>query len=211
MPTERHVGPSSSTIRERIAAAYARRQLKSLEHERRVLSIASKLFDLTGQLHELRPRDRRTLRLAALLHDVGRRFGERNHPADGARMILDDLTLPISVRQRRAVAYLTRYHRGAVPRIGFDDILRRGDRRKAMVKILALLRAADALDNRQLHPPTIAIALKGRKLSIICFVETDVNRARKVYRRRKKFRLLEELLGLKVDVDVQRAHTVQHA
>jgi hypothetical protein len=212
MPLERHVGRHSpATLREQAAATYARRHLKSLDHELRVLVIATKLFDLTDALHDLRPRDRRTLRLAALTHDVGRRFGERNHPADGARMIAEDESLPISTRQRRAISYLTRYHRGAVPRIGYDEILRRGDGRKALLKILALLRAADALDNRQLHPPTIAIALKGRKLSIICFVESDLNKARKAFRRRKKFRLLEELLELKVDVDVQRAHTVQHA
>jgi exopolyphosphatase/guanosine-5'-triphosphate,3'-diphosphate pyrophosphatase len=198
-------------MRERAAAHYARRQLKSLDHELRVLAIATKLFDLTHDLHNLRPRDRRTLRLAALLHDVGRRFGERDHPAEGAQMILDDQTLPLSARQRRAVAYLTRYHRGAVPRAGFDEILRRGDRRKSLLAILALLRAADALDNRQLHPPTLAHALKGRELLINCFVESDGNRARKALRRRKKFRQLVELLDVKVEVDVQRAHTVQHA
>jgi exopolyphosphatase/guanosine-5'-triphosphate,3'-diphosphate pyrophosphatase len=212
MPLERRVGRHSpSTLREQTAAAYARRQLSSLDLELRVIVLARKLFDLTVELHGLRSRDRRTLRLAALLHDVGRRFGEKNHPADGARMIAENLLLPLSARQRRAIAYLTRYHRGAVPRIGFDGILRRGDRRKPLMKILALLRAADALDNRQLQPPTLAIAIKGRKLSIICFVESDLNKARKVYRRRKKFRLLEELLDLKVEVDVERAHTVAHA
>ena len=212
MPLERRVGRNSpATIREEVAATYARRHLKSLDHELRVLVIATKLFDLTDELHGLRPRDRRTLRLAALLHDVGRRFGEKNHPADGARMITEDHVLPLSARQRRAIAYLTRYHRGAIPRAGFDGILQRGDRRKPLMKVLALLRAADALDNRQLQPPTLAIAIKGRKLSIICFVESDLNKARRVYRRRKKFRLLEELLNLKVEVDVQRAHTVAHA
>src|SRR4051794_38933460 len=84
MPLERRVGPNSpSAICEQVAATYARRHLKSLDHELRVLVIATKLFDLTDELHDLRPRDRRTLRLAALLHDVGRRLGEKNHPADG--------------------------------------------------------------------------------------------------------------------------------
>ena len=69
-------------------------------------------------------------------------------------------------------------------------------------------RAQDQADEL---PPTIAIAIKGRKLSIICFVESDVTRARKAFARRKKFRLVEEVLGLKVDVSVERAHTVQHA
>jgi len=210
MPQDRHVGNQTS-LREHAATTYARRQLKRLDHEHRVLVIATKLFDLTEDVHELTPRDRRLLRLAALLHDIGRRFGEKNHPADGARMIEEDSYLPITARQRRALSYLTRYHRGAVPRLGFDGILRDGDGRKSLMKILALLRAADVLDSRQLRPPTLAIALKGGRLSINCFVQSDLNKARKVYRRRKKFRLLEELLDLKVDVAVERAHTVAHA
>lgn len=210
MPQDRRVGNHSS-LKEHAAATYARRQLKQLDHERRVLVIASKLFDLTEDLHGLKPRDRRLLRLAALLHDIGRRFGEKNHPADGARMIEEDSYLPITARQRRALAYLTRYHRGAVPRLGFDGILRDGDGRKSLMKILALLRAADTLDGRQIEPPTLAIALKGDRISINCFVQSELNRARKVFRRRKKFRLLEELFDVKVDVAVERAHTVAHA
>jgi len=210
MPQDRHVGKEAS-FTEHAAAIYARRQLKRLDHEHRVLIIATKLFDLTQDLHELKPRDRRLLRLAALLHDIGRRFGEKDHPADGARMIEEDSYLPITARQRRSLSYLTRYHRGAVPRLGFDGILRDGDGRKSLMTILALLRVADGLDSRQLDPPTLAIALKGSRLLINCFVQSDLHRARKVFRRRKKFRLLEELLDLKVEVAVERAHTVAHA
>lgn len=209
MPQDRQVGNHS--LKEHAAATYARRQLKRLQHEHRVLVIATKLFDLTEELHDLKPRDRRLLRLAALLHDVGRRFGEKNHPADGARMIEEDRFLPLTARQRRALAYLTRYHRGAIPRIGFDGILRRGDGRRSLMIVLALLRVADALDNRQLDPPTIAMGLKGERIVIRCFVQSDLARARKAFRRRKKFRLFEELLDLKVEVDVERAHTVAHA
>ncbi|CAN5496411.1 hypothetical protein BH09PLA1_BH09PLA1_10480 [soil metagenome] len=210
MPQDRHVG-NRSTLKEHAAATYARRQLKRLDHERRVLIIATKLFDLTEEVHELKPRDRRLLRLAALLHDVGRRFGEKNHPADGARMIEEDGYLPLSARQRRALSYLTRYHRGAVPRLGYDGILRSGDGRKSLLKLLALLRAADTLDSRQLHPPTLAITLKGGRIAIRCFVQAELSKARRVFSRRKKFRLLEEILDLKVDVEVERAHTVAHA
>jgi exopolyphosphatase/guanosine-5'-triphosphate,3'-diphosphate pyrophosphatase len=204
-------GPAHArTLKERAAEHWARRQLGRIEHERRVLAIASKLFDLTARLHRLDRSHRRTLRMAALLHDVGRRFGEKNHPSDGARMIEEDGYLPLAPRQRRAVVYLTRYHRGAVPRLGYDGILRRGDGRKDLLIVLALLRAADALDSRQLDPPVLSLALRGRRLSITCFIEEDCPKSRKTFRRRKKFRLLEEMLRMRVEVEVRQAETVEH-
>ena len=38
-------------------------------------------------------------------------------------MILADDWLPLNESERRAIGYLTRYHRGAVPEVGFDEIL----------------------------------------------------------------------------------------
>src|SRR5437016_13588154 len=96
--------------------------------------------------------------------------------------------------------YLTRYHRGAGPKLGFDGILKRSDGRKAMMTLLALLRAADVLDNRQLDPPRISITLKDNRITIRCFVDCEFGKARKVFKRRKKFRLLEEMLTCQVDI-----------
>src|SRR5690348_6112154 len=127
-----HSPANAKTLKERATESWARRQLGRIEHERRVLTIATKLFDLTAHLHQLHAPHRKVLRMAALLHDVGRPFGEKNHPSDGAGMIEEDGYLPLSGRQRRAVVYLTRYHRGAVPRLGYDGILRKGDGRKEL-------------------------------------------------------------------------------
>jgi hypothetical protein len=56
----------------------------------------------------------------------------------------------------------------------------------------------------------LALALKGRKLSITCYIEEDCARSRKTFRRRKKFRLLEEVLRMRVEVEVRHAETVEH-
>jgi exopolyphosphatase/pppGpp-phosphohydrolase len=123
-------------------------------------------------------------------------------------MLMEDTHLPISNSERRRLAYLTRYHRGAVPEAGYDGILQSGDERKAMRRVLALLRAADTLDNRNITPPRIVIALKGRKLRVTCFIEEDCNKTRRALGRRKKFRLLEDLLDCKVEVQIKLAEAV---
>src|SRR5262245_7837236 len=196
-------------FREQAAERWVQRRLGRIGHERRVTAIATTLFDLMEDLHELAPAHRRLLRLAAILHDVGRQVDSRRHPALGAEMILEDEALPINTEQRRKLAYLTRYHRGAVPEAGFDDILQAGDSRKAMRRILALLRAADSLDNRNMTPPRIVVALKGRKLRVTCFIEEDAAKAKRIFNRRKKFRLLEDLLDCRVEVQIKLAQAVQ--
>ena len=195
--------------RELAVEHWVRRRLVRISHERRVVDIATTLFDLMEEFHRLQPEQRRLLRLGAWVHDVGRSVEDKRHPAIGAALLLEDDRLPITRSDRRRLAYLTRYHRGAVPEAGFDGVLRGGDGRKTMRRVLALLRAADSLDNRTVPPPRVVFAMKGRRLRVTCFIEKDCAKARKVFGRRKKFRLLEETLGCKVEVQIKLAQAVE--
>jgi exopolyphosphatase/guanosine-5'-triphosphate,3'-diphosphate pyrophosphatase len=197
-----------ATIRQKMAERWAQRRLGRIDHERRVCQIARTLFTLTQSHHRLDVNALRLLELGSILHDVGRKMDDKRHPAVGARMILADQWLPLGERDRRSVAYLTRYHRGAVPEIGFDEILTASENRRRQRLVLALLRAADALDGRQIRAPRLIFARRGRKLSVTVYLEDDSAKARRFFKRRKKFRLFEELLSLKVDLKIRYAHAV---
>ncbi len=189
---------------------WVERRLGSVEHEDRVLQIAERLVDLTWSMHELTASNRRMLAMAAIVHDVGRSVDDDTHPQQGARMLLDSRhDLPIGGRERRMLAYLTRYHRGKAPAEGHDGILRRDDDHASMRLILAFLRAADALDNRSMASPRLVFQMQGRRLRVICYVNEDAAKARRIYRRRKKFRLLEQLLECRVEVDVRVVEELQ--
>jgi putative nucleotidyltransferase with HDIG domain len=189
------------------------RRLGTVRHERQVAAIASNLFDLTRPLHKLSLADRRLLRLAALVHDVGRCVSKEEHPKEGARMLVADATLPLTPAERRALAYLTLYHRGSVPDVGRDAVLHRTDEHERLLYVLALLRTADALDSRSLEDSArLVFALvaprvrtEPRQLRATCYLTSDSAKARKVYRRRKKFRLMEELLDVRVEVEIDHA------
>lgn len=184
-------------------AAWSRRRLGNIDHECRVLEIATALFDLTQGLHVLSQPHKRLLSAAALLHDVGRAIDPPQHERIGAEMILSDPSLRVSPIDRRRLAYLTLYHRGPVPELGRDEILQRGDHRSSQLTVLAILRAADTLDSRSIDPPELLFLRRGRRLSVQCRVHDRPEKARKAFCRPKKYRLLEQMLRCAVDVDVR--------
>ena len=195
-------------LKHRLLRRWAQRHLGALDHERRVADIAHTLFKLTAARHDLGSAHRRLLALAAIVHDVGRCDGEDGHEIVGAKMILRDESLPLASSERRALAYLTRYHRGPVPDAGCDRVLRDGDDHDALRMSLALLRAADALDSRSLESPRLVFTLRGSRLGIACYLDEDSAKARRVYSRRKKFKLLEQLLACRVEIDVRFAEAL---
>ena len=209
-PAARSAAPFAATEK------WVRRHLGRVDHERRVAEIAATVFDLTRPLHDLAAADSRLLRLASLVHDVGRSVDDAEHPMHGAAMLLADEALPLTASQRRALAYLTLYHRGPVPAAGDDDVLHPEDDHLRLLRVLALLRCADALDSRSRETPRLlfALAADGQRptrpvLRISCYLQSRDEKIRRVYERRKKFRLLEETMACRVDVEVARAEALR--
>jgi exopolyphosphatase/pppGpp-phosphohydrolase len=194
----------------RAIAHWASEHVDSLAHEQRVFRVASTLFDLTRDLHGLDPAARNLLRAAAIVHDVGRSVAKGDHEAIGARLVLRDKRLRVSDADRRALAFLTLYHRGDVPGPGDERFLRDDDdHRGKLRKLLALLRAADALDSRSKESPRLVFGLKKKHLRVTCYLEQACAKTRRLYARRKKFRLLEHEMGCTVEVDVRSAESLK--
>lgn len=190
------------------AAQWVRRKLGAADHERRVLAISGRLFDLLGSTLRLSDHDGELLRLAALTHDIGRSVSEKDHPARGADMITETTAIDLSPAHRRRLAFLARYHRGAVPPAHKEEHLGPTDPRGALRAVLALLRTADALDHRHLPTSQLLLSLDGRRLSVRCGVSQELAKARRVYKRRKKYRLLESFLGHSVRVSVEMVDAI---
>ena len=194
--------PDTSCPRTSALERWTKRKLGSIDHELRVKSIAGKLFDLTWPHHALSRSDRRLLQMSAIVHDVGRCIDDATHPKQGAILVRDAAELPLSSLQRRALVYLTRHHRGQPPAPGEDQILRETDDRDSILKLLGLLKAADSLDSRSIESPSLVFELHQRRLNITCCLTELTPKALAVYGRRKKFRLLEDVLGLQVQVRI---------
>jgi exopolyphosphatase/guanosine-5'-triphosphate,3'-diphosphate pyrophosphatase len=183
---------------ERHLLAWADRHLGGNEHELQVMRLATRLFHLTAHRHALSDRFRTLLRWSAIVHDVGRSIDDADHPAEGAFMLLADTTLPLTARDRRWLAFLTRYHRGRVPERGEESILHPHDPRDALRTTLALLRAADALDKRRRkRSPKLRLSLTGSTLRIDCHAPRRVVRA---IDNVGKFQLLTQTTGCEIQI-----------
>jgi exopolyphosphatase/guanosine-5'-triphosphate,3'-diphosphate pyrophosphatase len=190
-------------IRSRLPA-----NLGGSHHERRVAAITVKLFDLLAPRHALSGKYRQLLHLAALLHDAGRVYGSEGHEHSGAALVLADRSLSLSPRQRRAIAYLVRHHRGPVPdTLSDQQILHSGDNHSRLRILLGILRASDALDSRRLRPKAIIIKRTARKLRITCLVRDQISKARRRLGGASKFALLEAEFGLRVRLRIKREAT----
>jgi exopolyphosphatase/pppGpp-phosphohydrolase len=179
---------------------WVRRQLGDIDHEQRVARHARTLFGITQPWHGLDADAGRLLQLAAMLHDVGRVWGERKHARRGAVMVLESGSLPLSPRQRRRLAFLTRYHRGKVPLAGTEKMLDRDvDDAFAMRVLLGILRVADALDSRCAGGMELAMVPREHpSRQVIIDVYWEGNAGAGICRQPKKFRLLEQTLHCQI-------------
>jgi CHAD domain-containing protein len=143
--------------REIEAAAFIRLRLwaslldPDFSHSRRVARLALEIYDALFARGNEKPEsrsERSILRVAALLHDVGRSRGEKGHHKAGSRMV-EKLEPPLGWTRSamRLVAAVSRYHRGALPQRGqktFDALA--ASERQTAIKLAAVLRLANAFD-----------------------------------------------------------------
>jgi exopolyphosphatase/pppGpp-phosphohydrolase len=194
------VGTETTFFPEEISLRdWARRRLGTLGHELRVARVAEMLFNLTRRWHELGKRESRLLACAALVHDVGRAEASDGHAKTGARMIFENTTLPLTQTERRRLAFLVRYHRGSVPQAGDERYLDPDcDNIRIMRTLLALLRAADALDSRTFGGPQLVATVRGKVITVYGYVAGNPAVTAATLGRPKKFRLLESVMNCQV-------------
>lgn len=145
---------------------WAEAELGNVDHEVAVARDSLRLFDLTFPIHRMTRWARVQLHRAAIVHDVGRACSDADHPRIGARMILRNKHLPLDEGSRRAVAYLTRRHRGRVPAPVNDPWLLPREHAGELLNILVLLRLADALHSRRSSPVEPEFERVGRFLLV---------------------------------------------
>jgi len=141
------------------------------KHSTHVARLALQLYD--GLQRPANSDQRSILQVAALLHDVGRSKKEKAHHK-AAYDLIRKLTPPLSWSEEkmRWVGIVSRYHRGALPRVGHKILAAlTPDQRQDVLRLAGILRLANAFDcdrNRRIqhlevseHNGFVTIAAQG--------------------------------------------------
>lgn len=116
-------------------------------HATRVSKLALILFHVLVKEHSLPLTSELHLHIASLLHDIGSFINTRSHHKHSMYIILNSELFGLSKKDLTIISLIARYHRHAPPKPEHEiyNLLPR-DQRLTILKLAAILRIADALD-----------------------------------------------------------------
>jgi exopolyphosphatase/guanosine-5'-triphosphate,3'-diphosphate pyrophosphatase len=134
-------------LRRRQVLQLAERTEGVWRHGQQTARLALRLFDVTTSIHGLGEREREWLEYAALLHDIGYAIQYRNHHKHAWYLITNANLDAFDQREIEIIAHVARYHRGPAPKARHPTLATlKPWQRRAIRRLAALLRLADALD-----------------------------------------------------------------
>ncbi len=169
-------------------------------HATQVARLAIDLFDQTLPLHGLGPDDRELLDYGALLHDIGEHVSVEGHERHTAYLIENGRLRGFSPEEINLLACLGRFHRRGSPKVSFDAFASlNGKGRDRAVRLVALLRVADALDRSHagsVEGIDVELLADQVRLRALCHGDIELER----WGLRRKRGLFEEVFGRRLEV-----------
>jgi exopolyphosphatase / guanosine-5'-triphosphate,3'-diphosphate pyrophosphatase len=170
------------------------------EHCRQDARLAVMLFDQTSDLHGLDDECRDLLYCAGLLHDIGYVEGYWGHHKTAYRLIMEADLPGLAEREKRIVANVARYHRGARPKLKHKGFAALDLDERELVEMLgAILRLADGLDRGHTDAVRdLEVWLDGDALVLL--LECPFGCGAEVWAGEKKGRFFGEVFGVQLHV-----------
>ena len=168
-------------------------------HAEAVADTALKIFDKTKYLHGLHDENKKLLKIAAILHDIGFFVNTRRHHKHSYYLIQNSQIPGLLENERAIVAAIARYHRRAFPKETHIEysFLPSSEAKVAVTSLSAILRIADALVFGH-NLKIIDIKLNYRKQFLEIMLDGPINLILEIWTARKKADLFKETFGFKI-------------
>lgn len=187
------------------AMALGERFQYNAHHAQQVSRLALSIFDQLAPLHGMGAEERRLLKGAALLHDVGQFISFSGHHKHSCYLIQNADLPGLAEREKLIMALVARYHRKAHPKTGHEGYAELEKPEKDRVrKLAAILRIADALDREQ-QSLVREVRVQIQPKEVRFYIAAQYQAAIEVWSARQKAALLEEVFGRKAEFFVVNA------
>lgn len=145
-------------------------------HTEALSSLSVQVFEAMKKVHGLQKRHLLLLRVATLLHDVGKYISLSNAPMSAYHIIMESEIIGLSHLERQIVAYTVLFN--SFPLMDLEDLPDSIDRESYLVfaKLSAILRVANALDQSHRQKfGNVKMSLKDRELIITVESTEDIS------------------------------------
>ncbi|UYO99371.1 HD domain-containing protein [Oceanotoga sp. DSM 15011] len=167
-------------------------------HAKNVEKYALIIFNEINNIHKLKQRDRFLLRIASILHDIGKFINLKNHAYYSYEIIKASDLPGLNIKDIEVVSNIARLHSKNNIDINEETLkILTNKERIRIAKLLSILRIADALD-RSHTKKTKEIDLKNTKNKIIINVYTTEDMTLEEWTFNKKSEFFQEVFGKKI-------------
>lgn len=145
-------------------------------HVQNLEMTALAMFDATKKMHGMKERERLLLRMAVMLHDVGKYISLNNVADSSYNIIMSNEIIGLSHIEREMVALIAKYNTAVLP--SYDELVMESslsaEQYLTVSELTAIVRLANALDRSHLQKiQSIRAALKERELHLSLTVDRD--------------------------------------
>ncbi|HEX8249190.1 MAG TPA: HD domain-containing protein, partial [Pyrinomonadaceae bacterium] len=169
-------------------------------HSLQIARLAETIFDAVASKYNLDRSHRILLSAAALLHDIGYYISHEDHHKHSAYLIRNSELTDFSEEQRKVIAAVARYHRGALPKEKHPEIAELSPNlREIVLKLGGILRLSDALDRSyDNRVENLRVKLNGAKINIK--LESQKNCEREIQAAEQKRQLFEIAFDCRLEI-----------
>lgn len=177
------------------AANLSSRYRTDKKHSRYVESLSARLFDLMAKIHGVPKQYRKFLRIAALLHNIGKYISMENDGIRSYEIVRSNALIGLGNREVELVAVICCFHNGHItPDEPLLQSLTVEDRLIAL-KLIALLTLANSLDAG--HKQKIEILkIKIVENNVEIQIQANQDHTLETWNFNKHTRLFKEIFGL---------------
>jgi exopolyphosphatase/guanosine-5'-triphosphate,3'-diphosphate pyrophosphatase len=183
------------------AKQIAKRHHANLKHIEQVEKLAMQLFDQFQTQHGLEPRHRFILRMAAILHNIGKFYTVKQDGEIAYEVIKSSDLIGISNQEIELIALLVKHHSDDFFDLNYEDIFLTSREQLIFFKLAVLLSMANTLDTG--HKAKVKkITTEVRKRHIKVILESNQDLTSELWSSQKPAKYFQKIFGTELRLSI---------